>query len=128
MDYTLLDYRQSDVCKVNILVNYLIVEGLSFLTHKSNAESKGRATVSKLKELIPRQQFKIPIQAAIHQKVIARETIPAFRKDVTAGLYGGDVSRKRKLLEKQKKGKKKMKMIGNIELPKEVFLKALKSN
>lgn len=127
MDYNFLEYRDAQVVKVNIMVNHEIVEALSFLTFKDTAEFKGRAVVAKLKELIPRQQFKIPIQAAINQKVIARETIQAYRKDVTAKLYGGDVTRKKKLLEKQKKGKKKMKMIGNVELPKKVFLEALRT-
>lgn len=128
MDYNFLGYRTAEVAKVNVLVNYEIVEALSFITHRSNAETKGKAVVFKLKDLIPKQQFKIPIQAAIGLKVIARETIQAYRKDVTAKLYGGDITRKMKLLEKQKKGKKKMKMIGKVELPKEVFLNALKAD
>ncbi len=126
MDYEFLNYRESDVIKVSLLVNYQIAEALSFLTHSSNAENRGRAIVSKLKDLIPRQQFKIALQASIGGNVIARETIPAYRKDVTAKLYGGDVTRKKKLLEKQKKGKKKLKMLGNVEIPKEAFLGALK--
>jgi len=128
MDYEFLEYRKSDVVKVSLLVNYEEAEALSFLTHRSNAEFKGRAVVAKLKDIIPRQQFKVPLQATIGGKVIARETIPAFRKDVTAKLYGGDVTRKKKLLEKQKKGKKRLKMFGKIEIPKEAFLEALKSS
>lgn len=126
MDYSFLEYRKADIVKVTILVNYEIVEALSFLTHRGNSRRRGLNMVEKLKEIIPRQQFKVPIQAAIGGDVIARETIQAYKKDVTAKLYGGDVSRKKKLLEKQKKGKKKLKMIGNVEIPKEAFLAALK--
>ncbi|HEC65608.1 MAG TPA: elongation factor 4 [bacterium] len=128
MDYTFLEYRNAQISKVAILVNYELVEALSFLTHKKNAEFRGKAMAKKLKDLIPRHQFKIPIQAAIGGSIIARETISAFRKDVTAKLYGGDVTRKKKLLEKQKKGKKRMKMFGNVEVPKEAFLAALKQD
>ena len=126
LDYEFLEYRQSNIVKVSIMVNYETMEALSFLSHSSNAETKGREVVTKLKSLIHRQQFKIPIQAAINNRVIARETIQAYRKDVTAKLYGGDVSRKKKLLQKQKRGKKRMKMFGSVELPKDVFIEALK--
>jgi GTP-binding protein LepA len=126
MDYSFLDYKPSDIVKVGILINEELVEAMSFLTHRSNAERKGRAMVTKLTDIIPRQQFKVPIQAAIGGNIIARETIPAYRKDVLSKLYGGDVTRKMKLLEKQKKGKKKMKMFGKVEIPKEAFLAALK--
>lgn len=126
LDYEFLEFRDGDISKVNIMVNYETIEALSFLSHESNAENKGRIVVDKLKTLLPRQQFKIPIQAAIHNKIIARETIQAFRKDVTAKLYGGDITRKKKLLEKQKKGKKRMKMFGSVAIPKNVFIEALK--
>ena len=126
LDYEYLEHRESKTVKVSIVVNYETLEALSFLSHVSNAETKGREVVKKLRDLIPRQQFKIPIQAAIHNKVIARETIQAYRKDVTAKLYGGDITRKRKLLEKQKKGKKRMKMFGSVAIPKDVFIEALK--
>jgi GTP-binding protein LepA len=126
MDYSFLEFRKGDIVKVGILVNSEIAESLSFITHKDNAQRRGRDMVMKLKDLIPKQQFKIPIQASIGSQIIARETIDAFKKDVLAKLYGGDVTRKLKLLEKQKKGKKKMKAIGNVEIPKEAFLAALK--
>jgi GTP-binding protein LepA len=126
MDYSFLEFRKGEIVKVSILVNGEPAESLSFLTHEANAQRKGRELTSKLKELIPKQQFKVPIQAALGGQVIARETIDALRKDVLAKLYGGDVTRKMKLLEKQKKGKKKMKAIGSVEIPKEAFLAALK--
>lgn len=125
-NYELAEYETSDLVKVSILVNDENVEPLSFLCHRTAAESRGRKIVEKLKDLIPRHQFKIPLQAAIGGKIIARETIAAFRKDVTAKCYGGDISRKRKLLDKQKEGKKRMRSFGNVEIPQTAFINALK--
>ena len=127
MSYEILDYRPADLEKVDILINLEKVDALSFIIHKSKAMSEGRRIVERLKELIPRQNFEVKIQAAIGASIIASEKISPFRKDVTTGLYGGDVTRKNKLLDKQKKGKTKMKSIGRVEVPSDVFIKVLRS-
>ncbi len=125
-DYEIIGYEINDLVKVIVMINSDPVDALSVIVHRDRSQQRGRSLCERLKDLIPRQQFKVAIQAAIGGKIIARETVSSFRKDVTQKLYGGDVTRKNKLLDKQKKGKKRMKQFGKVDIPQNVFLNALK--
>ena len=128
LDYEMNGYAESKLVRLDILVNGEHIDAFASIVHADKCESKGRALCAKLKDILPRQMFKIAIQAAVGGKIIARETIGSFRKDVTAKCYGGDITRKKKLLEKQKEGKKRMKQIGKVSIPQEAFVNVLKSN
>ena len=126
MDYEFLEFRAADLVKLDIMVNSERVDALSLIVHRSNSIYRGREVASKMRELIPRQMFDVAIQSSIGANIIARETVKAMRKNVLAKCYGGDISRKKKLLEKQKEGKKRMKQVGNVEIPQEAFLAILR--
>jgi GTP-binding protein LepA len=126
MDYQFDDYRAGDLVKLDVLVNNEQVDALAMIVHREHAYNKGQRLITRLKELIPRQLFTIPIQAATGKRIISRANVSAMRKDVLAKCYGGDISRKKKLLEKQKKGKKRMKMVGSVEVPQEAFMALLR--
>ncbi|MNI63625.1 Elongation factor 4 [compost metagenome] len=124
-DYEIEKYQKSNLVKLDILLNGDVVDALSFIVHRDSAQTRGRKIAEKLKDIIPRQMFEIPIQAAIGGKIVSRETVKALRKDVLSKCYGGDISRKKKLLEKQKEGKKRMRQVGSVELPQDAFMSVL---